>query len=73
MDNRNLKQRLSDPKYVEHWFDQAGFEAVKRIEVLEAALSDLVEKYKEVVTDDDASRSLSDVALVGAELALIDD
>jgi hypothetical protein len=72
MDRRNLKQRLSDPEYVKYWFDQAGGEAVARIEELETALTALVEKYKEIVSDEDAGRSLQDDDLVRAELALID-
>jgi hypothetical protein len=72
MDNRKLKQRLADPAYVQHWFDQAGEEAVHRIEELEVALVGLVKKYKEIVTDEDAGRSLQDEDLVRAELALIE-
>tara|TARA_R110000744_G_scaffold269178_1_gene382573 strand:- start:1455 stop:1673 length:219 start_codon:yes stop_codon:yes gene_type:complete len=72
MDRRNLKQRLSDPEYVKHWFDQAGGEAVVRIEELETAMTGLVEKYKEIVSDEEAGRSLQDDALVRAELALIE-
>jgi len=41
MDQRNLVERLKDSSWVKHWYDQAGFEAAKRIEELEAFLSEV--------------------------------
>lgn len=38
MDTRDLKERLRDPQWVKNWFDQAGFDAARRIEELEDAL-----------------------------------
>lgn len=48
MDTRNLKQRLSDPDWVKDWFDQAGSEALKRIEELEALAADIAEHLGKV-------------------------
>jgi hypothetical protein len=35
MDQRNLKERLSDINYIKNWFDQVGWEAIREIERLE--------------------------------------
>lgn len=51
MDTRDLKERLSDPDWVKDWFDQAGSEAVRRIEALEATCADCAQSLRLVLAD----------------------